>query len=237
MEAVEQELDPVDWGPVTLWAEAVAEESIPQWPSAELLRAQGGEDTYEIVAGGRLGGRDLLDVVKRPARPGELLRAPDMKYLPDWDANMRFRALMMKRCQSDHGDHARWRQMNTIWCRSSVLYFINVWGWSIDPGSDSARKTPFVTYEMQEEMVRWIMSCVSMKRSGLLKKSREQGASWLCALIAAWMVLFAGDLITAYFMSMREEDVDDRSVDSLLGKVRFILASLPDWMRGGWVER
>ena len=52
---------------------------------------------------------------------------------------------------------------------------------------------------------------------------------------SVWLALFY-DMREALFMSMREEDVDDRTPSSLMGKARFCLNNLPEWMRAGWVE-
>jgi len=49
------------------------------------------------------------------------------------------------------------------------------------------------------------------------------------------MVIFYPGMVD-YQMSLREDDVDNRQEDSLLGKLRYLLRSLPEWMRAGWEE-
>ncbi|KKL74923.1 hypothetical protein LCGC14_2060050, partial [marine sediment metagenome] len=70
---------------------------------------------------------------------------------------------------------------------------------------------------------------------GIEEKSRDMGASWMEAAIVVYLACFY-QRMNSKMMSMRREDVDDRTTDSLLGKVRFLLNNLPPWMQGGWAE-
>jgi hypothetical protein len=72
--------------------------------------------------------------------------------------------------------------------------------------------------------------------SGLVEKSRCQGLSWLTRVVHAWMQLFFKNKIE-YSLSLGEREVDDRTMDSLFGKQRYLLNHLPEWMRAGWAER
>jgi hypothetical protein len=74
-----------------------------------------------------------------------------------------------------------------------------------------------------------------MHLTGVLDKSRKMGLSWLVQVITAYMMLFMDNQIV-YHLSMTESEVDDRTEDSLLGKLRILLEELPEWMRGGWSD-
>lgn len=217
---------------LTLWDDALAPEFIPKYPTYALLKARGGEITHEIVDVIRVGtGRERVIVESRPAEQGELLRDPILRYVPDWTENFLYRIRVQDKCQSDLDA----REIIKVYCKSSILYFANVFCWSYDPRRHPRKRTPFCTYDYQDDVLTWMLWLIRYGRSGVLEKSRDMGASWMAVVVAAWLALFFDDM-EVLFMSMRQEDVDDRGMKSLLGKVRFLLNNLPEWMRCGWQE-
>ncbi len=212
---------------ITLHSQAIAEEKIPPYPTYSLVKAEGGETTYDL---------DLSCVERsspRPATPGELLQNHDLTFIPDWTENLRYRTMIL----ANSKDNLQYQEIQRLLCRSSILYFINTFVWTYDPRRKDFRRIPFVTFPIQDKAIRWILRHIAQDTAGTLEKSRDMGASWVAVSIACWLVLFH-DEMTPYFMSMGENDVDkgpnNASVKPLLSKCRYLLENLPEWMRGSW---
>ena len=218
---------------LTLWEEALAPEFIPKYPTYALACAKGGEQTFYISDEIKLGnGRARVIVSERAAEPGELLRDSILRYIPDWSDNFLYRIKILDKCRSDPDSQS----VVWIYCKSSILYFANVFCWSFDPRRHPRKRTPFVSYEFQDDLLTWLLWMVRYGRSGVGEKSRDMGMSWVAVIVGVYLAIFYDDMEILY-MSMRQEDVDDRGMKSLLGKVRFLLNNIPEWMRAGWVEK
>lgn len=91
---------------------------------------------------------------------------------------------------------------------------------------------PFVLWDCQERAAREILDAVSGGRDVVVRKSRDMGASWLLAAVAAWGWLFKG---WQTLLVSRVEDGVDRpgDPDSLLWKVDFLLETQPPWLLPG----
>ena len=219
---------------LTLWADAVPPEKIPVYPTFQLRRAKGGEKTYFIAEELRINDfRSLCRVEEREAAPGELLRDPQMKYVFDWSENLRYRFQVLETAEQSpavRGD--LW-----IFCKSSILFFANTFGWLYEPRATDPdlRRIPFVTFPLQDDVLTWMVWCLKMQKSGIVAKSREMGATWMLILVIEWLSNFySGN--TSYLTSLREEDVDNRTPDSLFGKLRYLHSHLPAFMQCGWTE-
>lgn len=221
---------------LTLWDQAYPPEMIPQYPTYQLLVAQGGEKTYEIDTDNSI----ILDnpynsvivIRSREALPGEKLRDSVLKYVADWSENLEFRGEVLGKAMGNQ----EFQELQSVFCKSSILYFVNVFCWTFDDRLIGERTIPFVTYLFQDDILTWTLWLIEGGLSGVEEKSRDMGASWMEAAIVVYLASFYPRM-NSKLMSMRQEDVDDRTTDSLLGKVRYILENLPDWLRGGWVER
>jgi hypothetical protein len=200
----------------------------PAYPSYQLKKAvgSGDETSYRIVIPDR---GPILSEEYTPEK-GELLREADLKYITDWSDNLRYRINTYQAASSSLDR----QQLELLYCRSNILYFINVYCWTYDPRLSNPN-VPFVTYEFQDDMVMWGLERIKTKSPGLVEKSRDMGATWIFSAITAWCMLFV-DGFFEYVLSLTENEVDNRGVDSLLGKLRFLLSNVPEWMRGGWVE-
>lgn len=113
-----------------------------------------------------------------------------------------------------------------------AIFFIENFGWTFNPKM-SLKHFPFILFECQKRAIRAIVEHIDKGRDIFLEKSREMGVSWLVfCYIALWYWLFregANGLLGSY----KEKLVDDRSIDSLFGKLDYALANLPDWMMPG----
>ena len=119
--------------------------------------------------------------------------------------------------------------------------FITDWGMTFDPrnverGFDAV--TPFLLFPKQAEFVRWVVDRWQGREDGLVEKSRDMGASWLCVAVACWMWLFKPGTVIG-FGSRKEEYVDKLGdPKSLFWKVRQFIALLPvEFQPRGYNER
>jgi hypothetical protein len=218
---------------LTLWDEAVPPERIPAVPGMGLRTAKAGDVTYRIKTEHRISKyRWAVDVEAVEATEGEPLRGPDMQLLPDFMENLRFRARVLKAAE----DNPRLQELQRILCRSSILYYVSTFGWTYDPRrAPGERHIPFVPFPFQADILTWMVWTTHMQQDGLIEKSRSVGMTWMFVLFIDWLSTFYPGQ-TSYLTSLREEDVDNRTPDSLFGKIRYQHSRLPDWLQAGWKQ-
>lgn len=212
---------------ISLWDDAIPADRIPAYPGFQLRKAKGGEQTWEIDAKVKIG----VVARKRKARAGELLRDPDLKYIPDWDANLEHRIRVRQMAEGN----PEFQELQRILCKSSILYYCNTFCWTFDPRLNPSPHIPFVTFPSQDDLLTWMLWILAIKDDGLVEKSRDMGATWLLAVKDSYLCNFFPGVV-GYKSSLREEDVDNKTEDSLLGKFRYIQRNLPPWLQNGWNE-
>lgn len=109
--------------------------------------------------------------------------------------------------------------------------WINDWGITFDPRIKSGSKIiPFIMFRRQREFIQFLQELLRDKESGLVEKSRDMGATWLCCMFSIWLWLFhAGSSIG--WGSRDQDTVDKRGdPDSIFEKMRYQLDALPEWM-------
>ena len=106
--------------------------------------------------------------------------------------------------------------------------FINDWGMTYDPRSQTEKYFPFILFPRQEEFVNWVYDSYRQSRRGLGEKSRDVGFTWLCAACAVCIWLFEPSSVVG-FGSRKKELVDngDHDPDSIFWKVRTFIDYLP----------
>lgn len=122
--------------------------------------------------------------------------------------------------------------------RHGAAYFLAVWGWMDDPRiSPSTERpigpTPFIPYPFQVEMLAWFDERLTQKgmlADGVVSKSRDMGATWNACGWALHGWLFRPHW-QVRLVSRKEELVDRKNdMDSMFGKIDFMLDRLPAWM-------
>ncbi len=99
-------------------------------------------------------------------------------------------------------------------CQHNVLFFINVFCWTLDTRkTKTGTMSPFVTFPCQDLAVRRIMDAIFPPPGGsqhgiVIEKSRDMGATWLCAMILLHAVLFYPGTVEFFCMSYKKEVVD-----------------------------
>lgn len=110
-----------------------------------------------------------------------------------------------------------------------AIFFIENFGWTFDPRKET-KHIPFFLFEYQKDAIRWMIDHIDNGRDGLIEKSRDMGVTWITLWVFMWYWLFR-DGTNLLLGSYKEKLVDDRTEDSLFGRLDYALNSLPKWMR------
>jgi len=114
-------------------------------------------------------------------------------------------------------------------CKRDIVFFVNMFCFTYDPRKD-VKHIPFILYNFQERLIRWIEERREKKEDGLIEKSRDMGVTWtgLAYIIHHW--LFESGF-SAHIGSRKEEYVDrNGDFNSLFERMRYILRKLPKWI-------
>src|ERR1044072_4049053 len=71
--------------------------------------------------------------------------------------------------------------------------FINDWCETFDPrnaASGLPTRMPFILFPKQVELVEFLHACYLNETDGLIEKSRDMGATWVCVSFSVWAFLF-----------------------------------------------
>lgn len=139
----------------------------------------------------------------------------------DYPSIFRKRLALLQLCQ----DSEEFCALEYEKCRRDKVHFITTWGMTFDPRR-KPKNFPFMLYDFQVEMIRWIDARYELKELGLIEKSRDMGATWI---VSAWAVhswIFERGF-NALFGSRKESLVDDFTLDSIFGKLRYLIQNLP----------
>ena len=127
----------------------------------------------------------------------------------------------------DRDDKARAETLEA--CRRDIRFWINYFAWSKDPRKPFP-KIQFFLYPYEEDAIAELVMAIENGTDILVEKTRDMGASWMVLYVYTWYWLFKEN--ADFRVGSRKEDFVDKigDMDTLLEKVRFCLASLPEWM-------
>lgn len=108
------------------------------------------------------------------------------------------------------------------------IFFVENFGWTFDPRKEP-KHIPFVLFEYQKTAIRFIVDHIINGRDGLFEKSRDMGVTWLVVWVFYWFWLFR-DGVNLLMGSYKEKLVDDRTDDSLFGRIDYAIDSTPAWL-------
>lgn len=143
----------------------------------------------------------------------------------DVDANLRFRQSVLE--YGGSGEAAA-REL-AMMCSRDILFYINTFLWLFEARDDQRPVIPFVTFEVQDEVLLAIDEAIG-KHDLCMDKSRDEGATYMCmaALLRRWHFreMFAGGCV-----SRTEDDVDKPGdPKSLYWRLDFFLEHMPKWL-------
>ena len=115
--------------------------------------------------------------------------------------------------------------------RARPVEFINHWCDTYDPRRSGAGQTrlPLLLFQRQHEMVEFLLACVSDTEPGLIEKSRDMGATWVCCAFSVWLWLFWPGAAIGW--GSRKEQLVDKlgDPDSIFEKMRILINGLPEF--------
>jgi phage terminase large subunit len=111
------------------------------------------------------------------------------------------------------------------------IEFIEHWCDTIDPrnaGTDKPTRLPFILFPRQKELVAFLRACLAAESSGLVEKSRDMGATWICCAFSVWLWLFWPGASVGW--GSRKEQLVDHigDLDSIFEKIRVLINYLPE---------
>lgn len=114
--------------------------------------------------------------------------------------------------------------------RTHPVEFINHWLNTYDPrnaGRQTPAKMPFVLFERQAELVRFILACLEAEENGLMEKARDMGATWVCCAVSVWLWRFYPGAAVGW--GSRKEQLVDKigDPDSIFEKMRMLIRGMP----------
>lgn len=120
---------------------------------------------------------------------------------------------------------------------SHPVQFINHWCDTYDPrnaGRGLPTRMPLILFKRQHELVDFLIACVKAEEAGLVEKSRDMGATWICCAVSVWLWLFWPGAAIGW--GSRKEQLVDKigDPDSIFEKMRMLINGLPRffWPRG-----
>ncbi len=110
------------------------------------------------------------------------------------------------------------------------IFFIENFGWTFDPRPQSnPNHLPFLLFEYQKDLIKWMIDAIDNGHDGLIEKSRDMGVTWITVWVFLWYWLFK-DGVSLLLGSYKEKLVDDRTDDSIFGRIDYGVESLPKWL-------
>jgi len=120
--------------------------------------------------------------------------------------------------------------------------FINDWCDTYDPRNEftPGKDTffPLIMFPRQQQLVEFIVGCLTSQSPGLIEKSRDMGATWIACCISVWLFLFHGGSSVGWG-SQKAEYVDELgNPKSIFEKMRILLRRVPkEFLPDGFGER
>lgn len=154
------------------------------------------------------------------------------------DQNLQWRKRLRDAAAGDEGLQRQLRHA----CEVSALFWMNAFAWTFRqkmvnkdgdevPCKGADAHWPFITWKVQDEAVDTLVDCIDNGHDAAIDKSRDMGASWICATVIHHYFQFRAST-TFLEVSRKEELVDKRGdMDSLFEKHRYLLRMQPAWLR------
>ena len=151
-------------------------------------------------------------------------------------ANINYRTEILRDAEYDKGFQ------NDLMAASaeSLLFWVNTFVWTFhqfDVDGDTGERyesesvhCPFISWEIQDILFERLQWHLAHAKDILINKSRDMGASWMCAIFLHWLWLFRSDK-QLLELSRTEPYVDQAgNMKALFQKHDYINTWLPEWM-------
>lgn len=108
---------------------------------------------------------------------------------------------------------------------NDVIFFIENYGWTFDPRTQE-KDLRFKLYDYEKEYALDLVDHIRNKKDLFVEKSRDMGITWITLYVLIWFWFFSPKF-QCLIGSRKEDYVDNRLIDSLFGKIDYILQKLP----------
>lgn len=112
---------------------------------------------------------------------------------------------------------------------AGCIFFVENFGWTASTKMH-IKNLPLILFEYQKRAIRSIVQHIDEGKDLFIEKSRDMGVSWIVGCyISLWYWLFregSNGLLGSY----KEKEVDNKTIDSLFGKLDYAIYNLPDWI-------
>jgi hypothetical protein len=98
------------------------------------------------------------------------------------------------------------------------------------PAGAAGGDIPLIPWPAQRELAAYLLAAYREGRDAIVLKSRDVGATWKDSVLDLWLWLTVPGY-QSLCGTYEWELVDDDTTDSLFGKLRYLLAHLPAWLR------
>ncbi len=144
----------------------------------------------------------------------------------DFQANLAFRAARLAEARTSVAVQNREIKR----CEEDVLYFINVYVWTLDPRSKIRSDLPFITYPFQDDTIELIAASIN-NQDLIIEKSRDMGASWMVLTVFYWVWTYQKN--RKFLLISRDQSLVDKRDDDdcLFAKLDFLMNHLPSWLK------
>ena len=114
-------------------------------------------------------------------------------------------------------------------CLNDPKYFLNNFGWINEPRMNGNTDLEFFLFPYQETVLDDFLKAETLGEDRLFEKSRDLGFTWMVAGYYLWRMMFFKGWI-GLFGGRKQEEVDNKSINSFFGKFRYMFYRLPKWM-------
>lgn len=114
--------------------------------------------------------------------------------------------------------------------RTHPIEFIEHWGVTVETrisDLDTPTTIPFILFKRQKELVQFLVECLDDQQSGLIEKSRDMGATWVCCALSVWLWLFRPGVSIGWSSRVLELVDVIGDVKSIFQKIRVFIKNLP----------
>lgn len=97
----------------------------------------------------------------------------------------------------------------------------------VSEADEKSVRVPFILFDRQKQFVHFFFDCLTKRTSGLLEKSRDIGATWLCGAISVYLWRFLKGASIGW--GANKADLLDKLgvLDTIFEKIRVIIRLLP----------
>lgn len=156
--------------------------------------------------------------------------APNTNWPPDYDSVVQRRIQYLLRIRLLPGFLKGARDYYANNGAEGCIAFIEDWCDTFDPrnaGTGRPTRMPFILFKRQREFIEFLHACYVAEANGLIEKSRDMGATWLCGMFSVWCFLFQEGANIGWG-SRKALSVDQiGNMNSIFEKMRYALRGVP----------